>query len=68
MTQQGCPIDDRYILVGGRIVDHDLFIEVHEQLADEYRARGLTGHALDVAINNNLAHRLAQILDGTSYH
>jgi hypothetical protein len=31
-------------------------------------ALGLTGHALDLAIANNLPRRLAQMLDGTVYH
>ena len=51
-----------------RVIDHDLFIDTHERLAVEYRARGLTGLALDTAIANNLPRRLAQILDGTVYH
>ena len=30
-----------------REVDYDLFLEVHTRLADYYRAKGMTGDALD---------------------
>jgi hypothetical protein len=43
-------------------------LDAHQQLADEYRARGLTGHALDVAIVSNLPLRPAQLIDGVVYH
>jgi hypothetical protein len=46
-----------------RVIDRDLFMTVHEELADEFRALGLTGHLLDIAIVSNLPRRLAQILD-----
>jgi hypothetical protein len=51
-----------------RVVDRDLFIDVHDQLADYYRAKGMTGDALDYAIATNLPRRLAEILDKTAYH
>jgi hypothetical protein len=51
-----------------RIIDMDVFIEAHEHLADYYRGKGMTGDALDYAIESELPQRLAQILDGTVYH
>ena len=33
-----------------RRVDYHLFLCVHDELADKYRAQGLTGRALDEAI------------------
>jgi hypothetical protein len=48
-----------------RLVDHDLFCDVHQALADQYRAMGLTGHLLDLAIVSNLPRRLSEVLDGT---
>jgi hypothetical protein len=46
-----------------RIVDADLFSAVHEELADKYRALGLRGQLLDLAIVANLPRRLAEMLD-----
>lgn len=46
-----------------RVVDMDIFITVHEELADHYRAEGLRGNALDIAICNALPKRLAEVLD-----
>jgi hypothetical protein len=62
--------DKIQVLVGERmrVIDHDFFLEVHQQLADYYRGKGLTGHALDVAIVAELPRRLAAILDGRVYH
>lgn len=73
MTQQNQPAIEWNIIqtqVGDRqrLVDIDLFNAVHQRLADEGRARGLTGHALDIAIVSNLSRRLATILDGITYH
>ena len=51
-----------------RIIDMDVFIDVHQQLADYYRAKGLTGDALDVAITEMLPVRLLQILDNLAVH
>lgn len=50
-----CPVGDQM-----RLVDHDLFIEIHEQLAAHYRQLGLTGHRLDLAIETHLPRRLEQ--------
>lgn len=58
-----CPVGDQM-----RLVDHDLFIEIHEQLAAHYRQLGLTGHRLDLAIETHLPCRLEQILDGSTVH
>jgi hypothetical protein len=46
-----------------RVVDMDLFITVHEELAEHYRAEGLRGDALDHAICDALPQRLAEVLD-----
>ena len=51
-----------------RLVDMDLFLDVHQQLADHFRARGLNGEALDVAIVEMLPIRLAQALDDMPVH
>ena len=51
-----------------RLIDLGLFLDVHQQLADYYRAKGMTGHALDYAIEADLPRRLAEILDGTTFH
>ena len=51
-----------------RIIDMDVFIDAHEYLADHYRAKGLTGDALDVAICDMLPVRLSQILDKAMVH
>ena len=48
-----------------RLVDYDLFVTVHEELADKFRALGLAGHLLDLAITSNLPRRLSEVLDGT---
>jgi hypothetical protein len=45
-----------------RVIDMDLFMTAHEDLADEFRAMGLTGHTLDLAIVANLPKRLAEVL------
>lgn len=58
-----CPVGDQM-----RLVDHDLFIEIHEQLAAHYRQLGLTDHRLDLAIETHLPCRLEQILDGSTVH
>jgi hypothetical protein len=55
-----CTVGDRL-----RLIDSDLFSEVHQELADQFRAEGLTGAALDHAIVDALPHRLAEILGGT---
>lgn len=49
-----------------RLVDMNLYLKVHEQLADDFRARGLSGEALDVAIAEMLPVRLAQVLNNMS--
>ena len=51
-----------------RLVDHDLFLDIHQQLADHFRAQGLSGDALDVAIVAMLPVRLRQILDNAAVH
>ena len=51
-----------------RIVDMDVFIDAHQWLADHFRAKGLSGDALDVAINEMLPLRLSQILDKVTIH
>jgi hypothetical protein len=51
-----------------RIIDMDVFIDAHQELADYYYDKGLRDHALDVAIVTELPRRLAMILDGTTYH
>ena len=51
-----------------RLVDYDLFVDIHQHLADYYRALGLEGDKLDLAIVEALPQRLAQVLDGTVYH
>jgi hypothetical protein len=49
-----------------RRIDRGLFLDVHWQLVEYYRAEGLRGHALDCAIEEALLHRLAQVLDATA--
>ena len=49
-----------------RLVDRDTFMDVQEELADRYRAAGLTGYVLDLAVVSNLPRRLAEVLDGTA--
>lgn len=49
-----------------RVIDFDLFVEVHTHLADFYRALGLTGDRLDIAIVEELPHRLAAELGSTN--
>ena len=44
------------------VVDMDIFITVHEELAEYYRAEGLRGDALDHAICDALPERLAEVL------
>jgi hypothetical protein len=51
-----------------REVDMDLFVEVHAHLAEFYRALGLEGDRLDMAIVAELPHRLEQILDHPTQH
>ena len=51
-----------------RLVDMGLFLDVHEQLANRFRARGLKGQALDVAIAEMVPMRLSQILNSMSVH
>jgi hypothetical protein len=46
-----------------RWVDFDLFLGCHAQLAEFYRALGLEGDKLDIAIVAEMPHRLAQVLD-----
>jgi hypothetical protein len=41
------------------------FLDVHTELGDKFRALGLTGYLLDIAIVSNLPKRLAEVLDGT---
>jgi hypothetical protein len=47
-------------------VDYDVFLDVHQQLADYYRAKGMTGDALDYAIEQDLPHHLALMLDASN--
>jgi hypothetical protein len=49
-----------------RLVDRDLFLDAHQQLADYYRAKGMTGDALDYAIEQDLPHHLALMLDASN--
>jgi hypothetical protein len=51
-----------------RIVDMDVFLDIHEHLADYYRALGLEGDKLDLAIVEALPQRLAQVLDQPAVH
>lgn len=51
-----------------RVIDLDVFLETHDNLAAHYRAKGLTGYELDSAIVTALPYRLAQVLNGTVYH
>jgi hypothetical protein len=44
------------------LVDSDIFHTVHDELAEHFRAMGLTGDALDMAIVTNLRPRLAEVL------
>ncbi|MFZ0351330.1 MAG: hypothetical protein WAM03_24800 [Pseudolabrys sp.] len=46
-----------------RTIDFDLFVEAHTHLADYYKALGLEGDRLDLAIVEALPDRLAQILE-----
>jgi hypothetical protein len=46
------------------LVDDDLFLDIHEQLADHFRSQGLTGHDLDVAIVGAMPDALQQALHG----
>lgn len=58
--------DDKILTTVGnqkRWVDYDVFLEMHTQLADFYRALGLEGDKLDIAIVAEMPHRLAQVLD-----
>jgi hypothetical protein len=50
-----------------RIIDFDVFIDVHEQLANYYRGKGMTGDALDYAINVALPQRLSSPLARTRF-
>ncbi|MGE4254821.1 MAG: hypothetical protein AB7E84_06360 [Xanthobacteraceae bacterium] len=54
--------------VGGvsRIVDLALFLETHADLADRFRAQGLVGNELDVAIIRAMPMALSAKLDGIS--
>jgi hypothetical protein len=56
----GCMVGDEQLLV-----DYDLFLDVHERLADHFRRAGLRGYQLDVAICADLPRALAEILGGT---
>jgi hypothetical protein len=49
-----------------RIVDIEIFLRCHGQLADEMRLRGFKGAALDHAIVDRLPTRLAVVLDGVT--
>ena len=53
-------------MVGDQVrrIDRGLFLDVHWQLVEHYRAEGLTGDALSYAIEEALPSRLAQVLDG----
>jgi hypothetical protein len=44
------------------VVDMDMFITVHDELAEQYKAEGLRGDALDHAICDALPERLAEML------
>jgi hypothetical protein len=57
-------IDKIKCMVGDeeRIIGMDVFMEAHTRLADFYRALGLEGDRLDLAIVEEMPHRLAQLL------
>jgi hypothetical protein len=50
------------------VIDMDVFQTAHEELADKYRALGLSGRTLDLAIVANLPRRLAEMLGGRAGH
>ena len=49
-----------------RVIDFDVFVEAHTQLSEFYRALGLEGDRLDIAIVEELPHRLAHLLDDSN--
>jgi hypothetical protein len=49
-----------------RSIDMNVFLDVHARLADYYRALGLEGDRLDLAIVEALPQQLAHLLDAPS--
>ena len=48
-----------------RVIDMDLFLTAADDLADQFRAMGLEGMTLDLAVVAHLPQRLAEMLGTT---
>jgi hypothetical protein len=45
------------------VIPMEIFQDTHEALAEEFRQKGLTGYELDLAIAENIPHRLALVMN-----